>query len=963
MNPEPPPPPDAGSLLPKFLRYKSTKRNTSDDAQPRQTVAQNDTTLSTGVGRSTSRYHRGRAPEQADRFRSVPALPKHAPRPFLQRSMTSENVATPNSDTESGEVSPTTLNKAQQEAFDILTGKVDTQQQSLQRQIDEKRRKDAQLEERKRREGLAEKFKRESQSDQAKRIADQQALLKARQDSLRKARAERDAQKQARDAKHDRRQIESDRHAANQAGNSGEKSKSSGEEIQGHTRAPRQLQMDRGLAEPDQHSGVYDTEMERKTSKSNEELGQYFRRLSNQPQYLQNGNGVTRSTTLARRNSSGKLEQDNGMSNEVQKQVRLLSDEAAQWTSATAPSSDHLRRAPAVIPGSLLEGSAQSSFSNSPKQKSQTQPTPTSYKAAQFPSSTGIDTSRKLVKRQAPNYSQSEDPFGPEAAIPQMSKEAPPPNFDAPKSAVNAGVRTVKVFYAEKSMQLPVTPSSTSIDILSSAKDLLEYGFDPNRYVLEEHFKPLELTRPLRQYERIRDVMNSWNRDEQNYFMIVSAATQWDSASLKQANAPREQPEGMSVTVYHSQHPRVWDKRLVTLRADGQVIVQKHSDAAATNMCHMSDFDVFMPTKKEVKELKAPRKYCFAIKSLQKPAAFLNKANFVHFICTKDQGLAMEWYKAIHGWRTYYMVHTLGLGKEQSKSASEELKEPLVTTIRSRNASGDTRMLPDASYVTSPSAQSPSHPLSSRTFNTRGGPPSSFARSMSRDDDPGIVRTRARSTSRTRSRTSSDKPLITPDPEPFAATGLLGRTYTMRRQALDDHDNNGLGNTPDPPTLPGVKPLVTLTGETKLPPQFSRRGHGVQLDAVPTGGLVTAATSSTSPEHTVNPLLPQDAQGGGLNRSSSRRTRTLRQGSEPPPDAFTGGLLASAPQTPKKIGTGRGVAVGDRNATEPMLDLAEESKYVPGSLLREVEQQQGDKEVVIARGRGREEVVRTGEGF
>ena len=961
MDPEPPPPPDAGSLLPKFLRYKSTKSNTSGDAQTRQTVAQNVPALSTGLDRSTSRYHRGRAPEQADRFRSVPALPRQAPRPFIQRANTSENVATSNIDTESGEVSPTALNKAQQEAFDILTGKVDTQQQNLQKQIDEKRRKDAQLEERKRREGLAEKFKRESQSDQAKRIADQQALLKARQDSLRKARAERDAQTQNRDVKHDGRQIESDRYAASYAGNTSGKSKSSSGEIQGNAMAPRQLQTDRRLAQPNQHLGSYDKEMERKTSKSNAELGQCFRRSSNQPQSLRNDNGTTRSTRLASRNSSGRLKQDNRVSNEVQKKYGPLSDEAVQETAITALSSDHLRRIPAVFIGSLSKENAQGSSNGSSKQRSQTQPTPASHKAAQFPSSTGTDTSRKLVKRQAPTYSQSEDPFGPEIAIPQMSKEAPPPNFDAPKSAVNAGVRTVKVFYDEQSMQLPVTPSSTSIDILSSAKDLLEYGFDPNRYVLEEHFKPLELTRPLRQYERIRDVMNSWNRDEQNYFTIVSAATQWDSASLKQANAPREQPEGMSVTVYHSQHPRVWDKRLVTLRADGQVVFQKHSDAAATNICHMSDFDVFMPTKKEVKELKAPRKYCFAIKSLQKPAAFLNKANFVHFICTKDQELAMEWYKAIHGWRTYYMVHTLGLGKEQSKSASEEPKEPLVTTIRSRNASGDTRMLPDASFVTSPSAQSPHHTSSSRTFNTRGGPPSSFARSMSRDDEPGIVRTRARSTSRTR--TSFDKPLVTPDPEPFAATGLLGRTYTMRRQALDEHNNSGSGSTLDPPNLPGVKPLVTLTGETKLPPQFSRKGHGVQLDTVPTGGLVTAATSSTSPEHTSNPLLPQDAQAGGLNRSSSRRTRTLRQGSEPPPDAFTGGLLASAAQTPKKIGTGRGVAVGDRNATEPMLDLAEESKYVPGSLLREVEQQQGEKEVVIARGRGREEIVRTGEGF
>ena len=927
MDPDPPPPPDAGSILPKFLRYKSAKRNTAGDAKSGPTGAQHLPPSSSGIERSTSRYHRGRIPEQADRFRSVPALPSHASRPILQRSHTSENTATPNVEIDSGEVSPTTLNRAQQEAFDILTGKVDTKQQNLQRQIDEKKTKDAQLEEKKRREGLAERFKRESQSDQAKRIADQQALLKARQDSLREARMKRDAEKQVQAARYD------------------------------------------------QHVSKYDRLVERNTSKSNEEIRRYFGPLQNQPEDLQLDGGVTRSGMLATRSSSGRMKPEIKMSNEVQREVRLPRQDALQQTTKAAPSSENSRRAPVGFAGSLSKENGQSSFDAS-KQTSRSQVAPTHHATAQSQSSTVIDTGKKLSKHQAPNYLQSEDPFSLEVPIPQLSKEAPPPNFDAPKSAVNAGVRTVKVFYAEKSMQLPVTPSSTSIDILSSAKDLLEYGFDPNRYVLEEYFKPLDLTRPLRQYERIRDVMNSWNRDEQNYFTIVSAATQWDSAGLKHANAPREQPEEMSVTVYYSQRPRVWNKRLLTLRTDGQVVIQKQSDGTATNICHMSDFDVFMPTKKAVKDLKAPRKYCFAIKSLQKPAAFLDAANFVHFVSTKDQELAMEWYKAIHDWRTYYMVHTLGLGKDEPKSMDEP-RQPLVTTIRAKNNSStssnqiltpsyDTRVLPDASFVTSPSAQSPPHPLSSRAFNARGGPPSSFARVLDRDNDPGMVRTRARSTSRTRS--SFDRAPFSSDAgEPFAATGLLGRTYTMRRQALNDHDSSGVGSTPaelPPPPLPGVKPLVNLLGDTKLPPQFSRKGQGVQLDTLPTGGLVTVATSSTSPEHTTNPILPPtEVPAGGLNRTSSRRTRTLRNDDQPAADAFTGGLLASATQTPKKIGTGRGVAVGDRNASEPMLDLAEESKYAPGSLLRDVEQSQGEKGVVIARGRGREEVVRTGEGF
>ena len=941
MDPDPPPPRDASSILPKFSRYKSVRRPNAGITQNGLAGVQAMPGMPKGFESSTaSRYRRAKPSEPADRIHSVPAtLPNHPPpRPYLPRSNTniSETALNPDGELQSGQASPTTLNKAQQQAFDILTGKVDQQQQALQRKVDEEKERKAQLEEKKRREELAEGFRKKSEGEQAKRIAEQRALSDARQNALRQARAERDAERRGDGGKQQSNGTMPENNASKQTWEPVPEVAKSSEDLKASSRRPDMRAGDMnprgGYAEGENRSRGHPGDVKRETRMSNEEMKPYTIRPG---------------------------------------------QEERQYATKISLSREHLRRAPDAVSATHSKESGTSSFDIPPKLP--TQPYSDLHNPEQVSEQKGTEPSRKLVKRHTPKGMQSGDSVNPLLNSPekfealQSPKEAPGPNFDAPKSAVNAGTRTVKVFFGEKSMQLPVTPTSTPVELLSSAKDLLEYGFDPNRYVLEESFSStLELERPLRQYERVRDVMNSWNSDEQNYFTIVSAATQWDTASLKYANAPREPPDEFAVTVYHSQRPKTWDKRVLTLHTDGQVVIQKHIGAPATKLCHMSDFDVFQPNKKQMKHLKTPRKYCLVIKSLQKPAAFLDTGNFVHFICTKDPDLIMEWYKAIHGWRSWYMVNALGLGKEQPGiAAADEPKEPLVSNIRGRNNSStssnqqlapayDGRIAPDAAFVTSPSSSSPQHTLPSRPFNTRGGPPPSFARAMNRDpDDGGGSRNRARSTSRTRSSsTARDSGPPSLGPDPFTSTGLLGRTYTLRRQALDETEANDEAI----PALPGGgKPLIDLTPEKKTAQQFAaRKGHGVQLDSVPTGGLVSAATNITAEHQPTNDAV---AVSGGLQRSTStRRTRTMRN-EPPPPDAFTGGLLASSVQGFGERRMGRGVASGDRNAEQPLVNLNIGSQYSPGSLLRSVEQHQGSKGPVIEREKVCEGVVRTGEGF
>lgn len=236
------------------------------------------------------------------------------------------------------------------------------------------------------------------------------------------------------------------------------------------------------------------------------------------------------------------------------------------------------------------------------------------------------------------------------------------PAYDAPISAVNSGERRVSVKFKDQSITLPVTPSTTCKEILHSASTIMSGPIDAQRAVLLESFFQLGLERPLRRYERVRDVMNSWDNDTQHHLVVMDEA---DCAApgLHAADAPSHEPYGATVQLYHSSKPGKWDKRWVKLWENGQVSVSKHeSGIDGINICHLSDFDAYTPTVKQIKKLKPPKKFCFALKSQEKSSMFLNGQNFAHFFCTKEKEVADRWYHAVHAWRSWYLVCMLGEG-------------------------------------------------------------------------------------------------------------------------------------------------------------------------------------------------------------------------------------------------------------------------------------------------------------
>ena len=517
------------------------------------------------------------------------------------------------------------------------------------------------------------------------------------------------------------------------------------------------------------------------------------------------------------------------------------------------------------------------------------------------------------------------------------------PAFDAPLSAVNAGERRVKVKYDQSVTWLPVTPSTTPLDIMRSAADHLAEPIDMDSTVLLESFKQLGLERPLRRYEHVRDVLNSWDSDTQNALIIEPSPTGGGDNLLDLHSVSRSQPGDTSVYIHYSQRPGHWDKRWVTLRSDGQMLISKREGGETANICHISDFDIYLPTARQLaKRIRPPRKICFAIKSQQKSSMFLSTANFVHFFSTSDKTLAASWYKAVLQWRSWYLVNVMGEGENGTRGSHEvptKLVSEEVPDPESSKPEGQCR-------PPEPPSQFKSSITASALVNDNTGhvvpfrsPISGHIVTEGNADDMPFHRRSQIQTPQFRKPTKDSNIGAAPwehgpsfvqgewqeEPEPFAITGLLGRTYTQRQKAQREREKAPNGGQDQPAATPNLnppkalnrtlsqrpkpKPLIDLSPRYREPPQHAKKGRGVVLEQIPAGGLVEVANTPCD----AIPIPPsttwrRPTSKGGDEPSTGRSKPVRRDHSSGAPSgsrqastspgkrdlAFTGGLLASS---------------------------------------------------------------------
>lgn len=579
------------------------------------------------------------------------------------------------------------------------------------------------------------------------------------------------------------------------------------------------------------------------------------------------------------------------------------------------------------------------------------------------------------------------------------------PGIDAPISAVNAGDRQVLVACNKASILLPINPTTTPFDLIGSAATCLNEHINPKASVLMESFGKVGVQRPLRKYEHVRNVLNSWDNDRQNTLIILPSATGGNDMDLDSAAVLSERPPGMSCYLYYSQKVGKWDKRWVTLRSDGQVTIAKKEsskDKDITNACHISDFDIYSPSaQKLAKTVKPPKKICFAIKSQQKSSMFESEENFVHFVCTSDKKIGALWYKAVQGWRSWYLVHVLGEGQKDRKTVHQQ------KDAHGRNESNESRYqlgtfkpLIELDLITSTQAtpdtkntvQNTTNHARERSSQNRSAPPSAFLRRIANEDES----VTARPNSRGRDAPNSQDQI---DEKSTSAGGPLGRTHSQRRQQSHTRDKSqvrsnsgpyvsidakdpddrplGLGRARSTRTAPS-KPLIDLPAQyhDSANSQPKAKGKGFSASVMSTGGLVDLATTPADPTVAAPPAdwRARNPVVSSLQRSSSKRdsgnSRERSQHRTASWDEDTternpfnmNGLLATSAGGQGEARHGRGIMSGS-NAKGPMVDLHSGSQFTQGSLLAGVERGRERGSPVLDRSKGVEIKIGTGEGF
>ncbi|KAL2010735.1 hypothetical protein VTN00DRAFT_6542 [Thermoascus crustaceus] len=494
------------------------------------------------------------------------------------------------------------------------------------------------------------------------------------------------------------------------------------------------------------------------------------------------------------------------------------------------------------------------------------------------------------------------------------------PGIDAPKSAVNAGERRVLVQCAESSINLPVTPTTKAQDLIYSAVNCLSEEIDPKKSVLLESFTQLGIERPLRRYEHVRDVMNSWDYDGQNSLIVVPFSNEAVLGELDVKSVPDDQPEEETFHIYHSQKPGKWDKRYITLRADGQVVLAKKLGQEPTNICHLSDFDIYSPTARQLeKKIKPPKKICFAVKSQQKSSMFLSTENFVHFFATNDKDLAANWYKAVQRWRSWYLVHVLGEGQKEREgtaqtsaqgqhtgdSSSETTAYELGSFKPLLDMSSLERDLPTSEQQSRPHTSADAKVSSKKMYaykmstRERAPPPTSFPKKLTVNTED-ARESQSRSGPTVKGTSPGDI-----EEETFSPTGLLGRTYSQRQRAMREREE--------------------------------RMANPYANDGLFSHGLLSNLSSPTSPPSNFQPFSNPSSRGNSrsntmrsahapeLSSSAPNRSTSVRQKTKPLVD-----LTPVYQEPPQHARKGRGVHL---EPGVPLVEGATGPELPPGSIV------------------------------
>lgn len=268
----------------------------------------------------------------------------------------------------------------------------------------------------------------------------------------------------------------------------------------------------------------------------------------------------------------------------------------------------------------------------------------------------------------------------------------------SPMSAHHFQERRVAVRCRGVTVNLIAVAESSPVDILFQASESITQHINTASSLVYECYTQLGLERRLRRYERICDVLDSWDHDAQNLLLVIPSGSSDGDKDLDISSVPTtlEPPPGFLLQLHHSSRPGKWSKRWITLLEDGQMVSSKkgepNGDKSTQWLCHLAEYDIYTVMSKSAspagefarkgatavtKNLKPPKKFVYALK-LQQKTISSDSANFVHFFCTDDPTIANKFTARVHSWRSWYMV------KSRRESQRKRIMEdaPQITPVK-----------------------------------------------------------------------------------------------------------------------------------------------------------------------------------------------------------------------------------------------------------------------------------------
>lgn len=196
---------------------------------------------------------------------------------------------------------------------------------------------------------------------------------------------------------------------------------------------------------------------------------------------------------------------------------------------------------------------------------------------------------------------------------------------------------------------LTMSPSTTAKEVIDALErqGQLANWVGVGGWMLFEVSQDFGMERPIRHFEIVSEVINSWDKDKSVNLLV---AKKTPLAALLHLSAIPSSSPVLSTYVEWESKPRKWSKRWLELREQGLWLSKKDNGKDETFLCSLANFDAYVVTRTH----KPPKPYVFAVKSTDNLSFFENAADYVHVFCCSEKD-GKKWLESVLLARSYFI--------------------------------------------------------------------------------------------------------------------------------------------------------------------------------------------------------------------------------------------------------------------------------------------------------------------